>query len=116
METIGVFSVIAPMGSSTFPKGILLSLPPRPCQIRSFRARSHSGNPSSAPDVSTFNTLMLIFEGKSTEAVELFDELVRKGEIESDEFMFEMIISWLCKQGNTGTAMRWLRIMDKGGY
>lgn len=116
METIGVFSVNAPMGSSTFPNGLLLSLPPRPCQIPSFHAHSHSGNPSSAPDVSTFNTLILIFEGKTTEAVKLFDELVRKGGIEPEEFMFEMIISWLCKQGNTGMAMRWLRIMDKEGY
>ncbi|XP_058211770.1 putative pentatricopeptide repeat-containing protein At1g12700, mitochondrial [Rhododendron vialii] len=68
------------------------------------------------PHVAIFNTLLrgLISEDKAAEAVELFEKLMRRREIEPNEVTYGTIIIGLCKKRNTGAAVRWLRIMEEG--
>ncbi|THG02827.1 hypothetical protein TEA_014148 [Camellia sinensis var. sinensis] len=70
------------------------------------------------PCVSTFTTLMngFILPDKTGKAMELFNKLVREGEIKPDRVMYGTIINGLSKTGNTTTAIGILRSMRKWNY
>ncbi|CAL5416395.1 unnamed protein product [Camellia sinensis] len=70
------------------------------------------------PCVHTFNTLMngFILQDKTGKAMELFNKLVREGEIKPDGVIYGTILNGFSKIGNTTTAIGLFRSMKKWNY
>ncbi|CAL5413499.1 unnamed protein product [Camellia sinensis] len=68
--------------------------------------------------VYTFSTLMngFILQDKAAKAMELFNKLVKEGEIKPNQIMYGTIINGLCKTGNSTTTVGLLRSMQKWNY
>ncbi|XP_058211794.1 pentatricopeptide repeat-containing protein At1g62910-like [Rhododendron vialii] len=69
------------------------------------------------PCVVTFTSLLngLIVHDKTVEAVEFFEIIVKKGEFKPDASRYGSFINRLCKMGNKGAAISFLRIAEDGG-
>ncbi|KAI8561081.1 hypothetical protein RHMOL_Rhmol04G0308900 [Rhododendron molle] len=69
------------------------------------------------PCVVTFTSLLngLIVHDKTVEAVEFFEKIVKKGEFKPDVSRYGSFINRLCKMGNKGAAISFLRIAEDGG-